>query len=205
MHILQKLKRFLFRRQKDKRGVLLINVKYDKFTYFAHHSEIKNSTIGSRTSIGRYTKVQFADIGKYCSISWDVTIGAIGHPLKSISTHAFPYRRQFGLCESDIYLKHERCRIGNDVWIGCHVVIMPGVTVGSGAVIGAGAIVTHDVKPYEIVAGCPAKHIKYRFEEEIIDELLKIEWWNFPDKIIQDNILLFSPNNDLSENKNILK
>ena len=66
----------------------------------------------------------------------------MGHPLNSVSTHAFSYRKQFGLCKKDEYLNHKKVVIGNDVWIGCNVVIMPGIKIGDGAVLGAGAIVT---------------------------------------------------------------
>ena len=73
------------------------------------------------------------------------------------------------------------CVIGNDVWIGDHVIIMHGITIGDGAVIGSGAVVTHDVPPYAIVVGVPGKIIKYRFDKKIISELEKLKWWNLPD------------------------
>ena len=69
--------------------------------------------------------------------------------------------------------------IGNDVWIGTNVVIMRGIKIGDGAIVAAGSIVTKDIPPYTIVAGCPAKIIKYRFAEEIIKQLLELKWWNY--------------------------
>ena len=67
--------------------------------------------------------------------------------------------------------------IGNDVWIGLNATILDGVTIGDGAIVAAGAVVTKDVPPYAVVAGVPAKIIKYRFTESQIDFLLKFRWW----------------------------
>nr|WP_246566018.1 CatB-related O-acetyltransferase [Tissierella simiarum] len=80
------------------------------------------------------------------------------------------------------------CIIGNDVWIGSNAVILRGVKVGNGAVIGAGAIVTKDVEPYSIVVGNPARVIKKRFSEQIIESLEKIQWWNWSKEIIRKNL-----------------
>jgi serine acetyltransferase len=77
------------------------------------------------------------------------------------------------------------------VWIGCNAVIMEGVKVGNGAVVGAGAIVTKDVKPYEIVVGIPAKHLRYRFDKEIIDNIEKSKWWEKEDMFYRNNDKLF--------------
>lgn len=182
----------------------LKDVVISNYVNIAHHVQVSNSTIGERTSIGRYSKITYASIGKFCSISWDVTIGAISHPLHSISSHAFSYRKAFGLCKSDCILKHDIVEIENDVWIGCGVIVMPGVRIGNGAVIGAGSVVTHSVSPYEIVAGSPARHIDWRFDEDIREKLLKIQWWNFPDDLIMSHINLFSPYSDITKDLDLL-
>ena len=75
-------------------------------------------------------------------------------------------------------------KINNDVYIGLNAIIMPGVTIGDGAVVGAGAVVTKDVPPYAIVAGVPAKVVKYRFEQPVIDKLLELKWWDYPKDFI---------------------
>ena len=75
-------------------------------------------------------------------------------------------------------------KIGNDVWIAENVTIIGNVNIGDGAIIAFGAIVTHDIPPYAIVGGVPAKIIKYRFSQEIIDELLELKWWNLPYEFI---------------------
>ena len=101
----------------------------------------------------------------------------------------------YGLTEiigPGIYNRFEDdCIIGNDVWIGCNACICRGVRVGNGAVIGAGAVVTHDVEPYTIVAGVPAKVIKKRFSDDIIEILQKCNWWDLPAEVIKSNVQLF--------------
>jgi virginiamycin A acetyltransferase len=78
--------------------------------------------------------------------------------------------------------------IGNDVWVGTKAIIMPNVTIGDGAIIGAGAVVTHDIPPYAIACGVPARVIKYRFSEIEIKKLLQIAWWNWPKQKIVTNL-----------------
>ncbi|MDE1768343.1 MAG: CatB-related O-acetyltransferase [Candidatus Micrarchaeota archaeon] len=87
--------------------------------------------------------------------------------------------------------KDSRVSIGNDVWIGNDVKIIGSRNIGDGAVIAAGAIVTHDVEPYEIVGGMPAKRIGYRFSKSIRSKLLKIEWWKWSETKIRENLGYF--------------
>ena len=74
--------------------------------------------------------------------------------------------------------------IGSDVWLCTGAIILSGVSIGHGAVVAAGAVVTKDVEPYSIVAGNPACHVRYRFEENYRSKLLSIEWWNWPEELI---------------------
>jgi virginiamycin A acetyltransferase len=182
--------------------VELSSVDFGDYCNIAHHVQISNSKIGSRTSIGRYSKIRDAVIGSYCSISWDVTIGAINHPLNTISTHSFTYKKQFGIVARDINVSKQITTIGHDVWIGCNAIILPGVSVGNGAIIGAGAVVTKDVKPYSIVVGVPAQHLRYRFDKEICFKLNETKWWELPDEVLKANLEMFRE--DLNE-ETILK
>lgn len=135
-------------------------------------------------------------IGAYCSIANNVSIGTTHHPTNFISTHPFCY---FEPCKLDKSSKQAHfdyvkpCHIGNDVWIGKSVIIMDGITVGDGAIIGANSVVTHDVPPYSIVVGSPARIINYRFDDETIKKLLELKWWNLSDEELAhlpyDNII----------------
>lgn len=170
-------------------GVEICNSVLSEYCNLAHHSSLMNCKIGKRTSIGRYSKLRDCEIGSYCSISWDVTIGAVTHPLDRITTHAFTYRKQFGIVDEDKVLKQQKTIIGNDVWIGCGSIILSGVSIGDGAIIGAGAVVTKNVSPYSIVAGVPAKEIKTRNKEFDLSDL---QWWEYDDECIKKNIQLFT-------------
>lgn len=143
---------------------------------------ILNSKIDDKSQIGFNTKVMHSQIGKYCSISWDCSIGGPNHSIRTLST--FNHRNQSHYSEKE-------CIIGNDVWMGAGVIMMRGITVGNGAVIGGGSVLTHSVLPYEIVAGCPARHLGWRFDEEIRIRLENLKWWDLPEELIQQNLEIF--------------
>ena len=159
------------------KGVNLNNAEVGENVSFAEYASVSNSKIGKYTSIGRYSKIVHTEIGAFCSISWDITINAIDHPYDRLTMHAFPYIPKYGFTEKR-ELFYKKVIIKNDVWIGANVVVMPGITIGNGAVVGAGAVVTKDVVDYEIVAGVPAKRIKFRFKPDTIEKLLKLKWWD---------------------------
>ncbi|SDS61105.1 Acetyltransferase (isoleucine patch superfamily) [Pseudomonas umsongensis] len=127
-------------------------------------------------------------IGRYCSIAPGLTVGDGTHPIDWLSTHPFQYAgasaKRWLENPDEGFLKYTpeqstHVGIGHDVWIGANVTILPGVEIGHGAILAAGAVITKDVPPYAIVAGVPAKVIRYRFSEILIERLLKIKWWRF--------------------------
>ena len=133
-------------------------------------------------------------IGKFCSIACGAKFifNSANHNLSSVSTYPFPiFFEEWGLNIKDVTAAWDNkgnIIIGNDVWIGYEAVIMAGVTIGDGAIIGTGAVVTKDVPPYTIVGGVPAKPIRKRFDNETLEELLKIRWWDWSEEKIARNI-----------------
>lgn len=134
--------------------------------------------LGSYTYIGDRAEILNCDgIGRYVSISHDVKIGLENHKLDGIGTSPVFYSKQRGWVDR-IYIERQvPVAVGDDVLISANAMIMSGVKIGTGAVVGAGAFVNKDVPPYAIVAGIPAKIIRYRFDEATIERLLKSEWW----------------------------
>ncbi|MCR5636755.1 MAG: acetyltransferase [Clostridiales bacterium] len=156
---------------------------------------IYSSNIGRYTYTGKNCTIWHSTIGSFCSVSWNVSIGGANHDYKRITTHSFLYSNDFGLKPQDElgYNRFEnKCIIGNDVWIAANACICRGVNIGNGAVIAAGAVVTKNVEPYAVVAGVPARKIKMRFSNEIIELLNESEWWNLPSEIIKSNYVLFN-------------
>ena len=136
-------------------------------------------------------------IGRFCSIASNVKIMAGSHPLNRFTTHMLTYNGEFDKFAVSEFGKEwvlkpiktipEPLTIGNDVWIAEDVVLKGGITIGDGAVIAANSVVTKDVPPYAIVGGIPARIIRYRFSHDVIDELMKIKWWNYNYVDLPDN------------------
>lgn len=126
-----------------------------------------------------------AEIGNYCSFGPDVKIGQSKHSIDYITTC-----QKISSKNVNFSLNQKPAIIESDVWVGANAVIMQGVHVGTGAVVGANAVVTHDIPPYAIVVGVPARIIRLRFDEDTIKTILKTRWWeqdlNLACKIIKD-------------------
>ncbi|MDD3079168.1 MAG: CatB-related O-acetyltransferase [Paludibacter sp.] len=149
-----------------------------------------NSAIDSYSYISVNSNVSYTQIGKFCSIGPNFISGWGIHPTNGISTAPMFYStlKQNGTTFSNTNKieEHKHSIIGNDVFIGANVIVLDGVKIGDGAIIGAGAVVSKNIPPYAIAVGCPIKIIKYRFEKEQIDALLKIKWWEFSEDKLQD-------------------
>lgn len=125
--------------------------------------------------------------GAYCSFGGNVRMVIDGnHPTHLFSS--YPFHRLYSEVSPNNYGKSIPT-IGNDVWIASDAVIYSGADIGDGAVIAGQSVVTKPVPPYAVVAGNPARIVKYRFDEKTIHELLEVKWWDLPDEFIRRNIL----------------
>ncbi len=152
---------------------------------------IERSVIGRHSYLTARSCVSNAEIGNYCSIGQDVSIGLWRHPVRGfISTYpAFFSVGNLGCHESFVAeTRYEESPyntiVGSDVWIGNNVLIPGGISVGTGAIVAAGSVVTKDVPPYAIVGGNPANLIRYRFNEEDRAFLLQTAWWEWPEGVV---------------------
>jgi phosphonate metabolism protein (transferase hexapeptide repeat family) len=158
---------------------------------------IEYAEIGDYSYLGPGCMVGDAQIGKFCAIAAQVRIGAPNHPMDRPSQHRFTYVPEYytALATRDHAFFRERraarVLIGNDVWIGHAVIVMPGITIGDGAVLAAGAVVTRDVAPYTVVGGVPARPIRERFNRTIAAQLSRIAWWDWPAETIFERLAEF--------------
>lgn len=162
---------------------------------FEGHNAVGDNTYLSGTSLGYGSIVGFGcefsncSIGRYCSIGSNIRVVSATHPVNGfISTHPaffsdtywFHYVKRSKFKEHLTNENGHECTIGNDVWIGDNVLILGGHKIGDGAVVAMGSIVLHDVEPYTIVAGVPAKVIRKRLPDDAIKDLQNLKWWNKP-------------------------
>lgn len=147
-------------------------------------SSFINSNMDRHSFCGYDCDIYHTKIGSFCSIANGVVIGGGKHPTDWVGMSPVFYEGKDSVKEKFSTFKREKpllTSIGNDVWIGRNVIIKEGVKIGHGSVIGMGSIVTKDVLPYSILGGNPAKLIRMRFDNNIIENLLRIKWWDFPD------------------------
>ena len=172
----------------------IINCTFGSNVVIFGNNKLLNCKIDSYSYIQTNGRIYNCEIGKFCSIAANVSISPGNHELKYISTHPSFYQKNTPLpkvfSKSNTINENKIVMIGNDVWIGEKAIILDGLKIGNGAIIAAGSIVLKDVEPYAVVAGVPAKVVKYRFNDETIKILHESNWWNFPEDWFQENCYL---------------
>lgn len=154
-------------------------------------SRVAHSVLGDYSYCDRYADIANAQIGKFSNIAAFSRIGATDHPLHTAACHHFLYRSDDywdDTARDGAFFDHRKSRIafiGHDTWIGAGAMIKPEVTLGHGAVVAAGAVVTKDVDPYTVVAGTPAKTLRFRQPRAIADRLIALAWWDWPHALLQ--------------------
>lgn len=178
---------------------VVLNSTIGSYVDIEKRNLIRSAVIGDMTYTGADVGIMWAEVGKYCCIARKVEIGGNEHNYHAASM--MPSYRVLNKLggKLSMHQDEEIVRVGNDVWIGVGALIprKSGLVIGDGAVIGSGAVVTKSVPPYAIVAGVPARVMRYRFEAPVIEKLLRLKWWDWEREKILENWPLLS--SDLTE------
>jgi acetyltransferase-like isoleucine patch superfamily enzyme len=177
----------------------------DDLTTFGKNSRVHGNAVILNSKLGNFTyatscKIFNASVGNFCSIAAESMIGGLApHPIDRISTSPAFYSTdgQLGKSFTETCAFNDRLEniiISDNVWIGFRAIILPGITIGEGAIVAAGALVTKNVAPYSIVAGVPARHIRYRCDEALIKRIIRMNIFGNNDSYFKQNIAIFQSN-----------
>jgi phosphonate metabolism protein (transferase hexapeptide repeat family) len=163
----------------------LRETKLGVFTDIAERVNLAECDVGDYSYVERHVEAIYTTIGKFCAVAAGARLNALNHPMERISQHKITYRpnEYFVYAKVDKAFREKRQNarvvIGHDVWIGHGAIVLPGISIGHGAVVAAGSVVTKNVEAYAVVAGVPAKRIKWRFEKLIRERIIALAWWDW--------------------------
>jgi hypothetical protein len=166
-------------------GCEIVNSHFGAWCEVGAQSRVINSTFEDYAYCDRMADIANTTVGKFSNIAAMTRIGPTDHPFANAAQHHFLYRSSYywdDVADDPTFFAARAARrttLGADCWIGHGAIIKPEVTVGIGAVVASGAVVTKDVGPFMMVAGCPAKPLRARFAPNIIDRLLVLSWWDW--------------------------
>lgn len=166
-------------------GCKVVNATFGAYCEVGAHSIVVNSTFEDYAYCDRMADIANTTVGKFANIAAMTRIGPTDHPFAHAAQHHFLYRSSYywdDAADDDAFFAARaarRTRLGADCWIGHGAIIKPETTVGVGAIVAMGAVVTRDVAPFMIVAGCPASPIRARFSDAVIGRLMALAWWDW--------------------------
>ncbi|MEH7828583.1 chloramphenicol acetyltransferase [Gemmobacter denitrificans] len=166
-------------------GAKIVNSTFGGWCEIGAGSIVVNSEFGDYAYCDRLADIANTAVGRFANIAAMTRIGPTDHPFQNAAQHHFLYRSSYYWddVEDDAEFfaarAARRTSLGADCWIGHGAIIKPEVTVGIGAIVASGAVVTRDVGPFMIVAGCPATPLRARFAQPVIDRLLALAWWDW--------------------------
>lgn len=162
-----------------------MNATFGAYCEVGAHSIVVNSTFEDYAYCDRMADIANTTVGKFANIAAMTRIGPTDHPFAHAAQHHFLYRSSYywdDAADDDAFFAARaarRTRLGADCWIGHGAIIKPEIVVGVGAIVAMGAVVTRDVAPFMIVAGCPASPIRARFSDAVIGRLMALAWWDW--------------------------
>jgi phosphonate metabolism protein (transferase hexapeptide repeat family) len=166
-------------------GCEIVNSHFGAWCEVGAQSRVINSTFEDYAYCDRMADIANTTVGKFSNVAAMTRIGPTDHPFANAAQHHFLYRSSYywdDVADDPTFFAARAARrttLGADCWIGHGAIIKPEVTVGVGAVVASGAVVTKDVGPFMMVAGCPAKPLRARFSPDIIERLLVLAWWDW--------------------------
>lgn len=177
-------------------------VRIDRNNHLAH------ARLGRHSYTGMGTVVLHARLGAFCSLSWNVSVGGADHDYSRVAQHSFLYNHHDQLRPPECEIPYDRfaapVEIGHDVWLGSGVAVCRGVSIGNGVAVGANAVVNRDLPAYAVAVGAPARVIRMRFSDEVIELLQQIQWWMWSDDQIRLHFGLLSQRPDPVQLKELL-
>lgn len=166
-------------------GARVANSTFGPWCEVGPGSLVLNSDFGAYAYCDRMADIANTSVGAFSNIAAMTRIGPTDHPYRNAAQHHFLYRSSYYWDDAPddaaffAARAARRTTLGADCWIGHGAIVKPEVTVGIGAIVASGAVVTRDVGPFQIVAGCPATPLRARFPQAVIDRLLALAWWNW--------------------------
>jgi hypothetical protein len=172
----------------------IVESRLGPWTAIGANCSIVESSFGDYSYCAGDVSIIYSEVGKFCSFASHVRLNPGNHPMDRVTQHHMTYRRaQYGFGELDDedffdWRRAAKVSVGHDVWLGHGALLMPGVSVGTGAVVGAGAVVTKDIEPYTIAVGVPARPLRPRFPDAVVEKLMQIAWWDWPRELLEERL-----------------